>query len=74
MAFFSLFSPGRPREGETVFLGATIVVFSLFSPVFPGGNYGLFFPVFARQAPRRGNGVSRGKLLLLFFHCFRQCS
>ena len=23
MAFFSLFSPGRPREGETVFLGAS---------------------------------------------------
>ena len=68
MAFFSLFSPGRAREGETVSL-----FFSLFSPVFLGGNYGLFFPVFARQAPRRGNGVSRGKLLL-FFHCFRQCS
>ena len=33
MAFFSLFSPGRPREGDTVFLE-----------------------------------------LLLFFHCFRQCS
>ena len=90
MAFFSLFSPGRPREGETVFLGASYCCFSLFSPVFLRGNYGLFFPVFARQAPRRGNGVSRGKLLLffhclrgngvsrdkllLFFHCFRQCS
>ena len=36
---FFLFSPGRPREGETVFLG---------------GHHGLFFPVFARQAPAKG--------------------
>ena len=53
MAFFSLFSPGRPHEGETVFLGATIVVFSLFSPVFLGGNYGLF-SLFSPGRPREG--------------------
>ena len=73
MAFFSLFSPGRPREGETVFLGASYCCFFTVFASVPRRNYGRFCPVFARQAPRRGNGVSRGKLLL-FFHCFRQCS
>ena len=72
MAFFSLFSPGRPREGETVFLGASYCCFSLFSPVFLGGNYGLF-SLFSAGRPREGETVFLGASYCCFY-CFRQCS
>ena len=59
MAFFSLFSLGRPREGETVFVGASYCCFFTVFAIVPRGKLWPFFHCFRQAGPA---------------NCFRQCS
>ena len=54
MAFFPLFSPGRPREGETVFLGASYCCFFTVFASVPRGKPWPFFPCFRQAGPAKG--------------------
>ena len=54
MALFSLFSPGRPREGEAVFLAASYCCFFTVFASVPRGKPWLFFPCFRQAGPAKG--------------------